>query len=62
MVSPGIPLSNTWVDADESSPLMMPLQICPKPRFCITSRRKGHDTESKALDMSILRRIRESFF
>lgn len=54
MVFPGIPLRSTWVDEVASKPLRTSLQICPKPSFCNTSKRKGQETESKALVMSSL--------
>jgi hypothetical protein len=49
MRSPGTPFKRTWVEDEESRPLIISLQNCPKPRCCNTSRRKGHDTESKPL-------------
>jgi hypothetical protein len=59
MVSPGIPFINTLVEEVSNSPLI--LQINPKPICCITSRRNGQETESKALEISSLRRIRDFF-
>jgi hypothetical protein len=58
----GIPFTSTRVEEDIRSPLIISLQICPKPTCCITSRRNGHDTESNALEISNLRRILDYFF
>jgi hypothetical protein len=49
-------------EEDIRSPLIISLQICPKPICCITSRRNGHDTESNALKISNLRRILDYFY
>ena len=52
ILSPGDPLSSTWVEDVRSSPLMISHQIGPKPNCFKTSKRKGHETESKALLIS----------
>ena len=61
ITSPGIPFNRTRVDEEPNSPLIISRQICPKPNCCITSRRKGQDTESNAFEISSLRRKRGSF-
>jgi hypothetical protein len=58
IMPPGIPFTSTLVEVEYSSPLIISLHICPKPMCRITSSKKGHETESKALEMSNLRRIR----
>jgi len=61
ILSPGEPLSKIWVEEVARSPLTISHQIGPKPRFCITSNKKGQDTESNALVISSFRRIRACF-
>jgi len=41
IVSPGLPLSSTCVEAEASNPLMISHQIGPKPMCLITSNKKG---------------------
>jgi hypothetical protein len=57
IMPPGIPFTSTLVEAEYNNPLIISLHICPKPMCRITSTKKGHETESKALEMSNLRRI-----
>jgi hypothetical protein len=47
----------TWVSEELSSPLIISHHICPKPRFFMTSRTKGHETESNAFVISNFNRI-----
>lgn len=58
----GIPFISTWVEEVARSPLIKALQICPKPKHCRTSNKNSQATESKALEMSSLRRIRGSLW
>jgi hypothetical protein len=57
MKLPGTPLSKIWVEEVIRIPLITSLHMGPKPNFSNTSRRKGQETESKALEMSNFKRI-----
>ena len=52
--APGSPLTSTWVEEVDRIRHKRLHHCCPKPRWCRTTRRKGHETESKALEMSSL--------
>jgi hypothetical protein len=57
IMPPEIPFTSALVEAEYSSPLIISLHIYSKPMCRITSSKKGHETESKAMEMSNLRRI-----
>jgi hypothetical protein len=48
VISPGVPFSSTLVDDEKRRPLIISLQISPKPICCSTSSKNGQETESNA--------------
>uniref|UniRef100_A0A0A9CGK2 Uncharacterized protein n=1 Tax=Arundo donax TaxID=35708 RepID=A0A0A9CGK2_ARUDO len=55
--SPGSPFINTRVEDVDKRLHRMLHQRQPKPRLRKTSNKKGHETKSKALEISSLRRM-----
>jgi hypothetical protein len=61
MKYPGTPFWRTWVEEVVSKPAIISLHALLKPNLSRTSKRKAQLTESKAFEISNLRRIRGCF-